>query len=147
MNEDLKTQRILMTIVQIIIVPLCNLRPWARFTPGGYEIRENWQKLNFREAARSLTGNNVFPVILVVCAALAIIISWTAFYYAAFVPAAVQFIIAVITYVYFMVQKNRGEGFPDLVGIAHCAIIFAGLMVALLMFKGFRDGKKKAAKS
>ena len=142
MNEDIFTQRILVTILQIIAVPFCNLGSWARFTPDGFRVRDSWQKLTFREASYSLTGNHVFTYIIVACAALAIAIAWTKWYYIAIVPSAVQTIVVLILFVYFSALKNKSVGFPDLGGIVHIAVVIACLLVTILMLKAHLDEKK-----
>ena len=144
MNEDIFTQRILVSILQVAMVPLCRLNSWARFTPDGFAVRDTWEKITFHEAAHYLIGSYVFTYIIIACAVLTIALVWTKLCYCAFVPAAVQLIILLIVYVYFMILKNRSTGFPDLVGIIHMGVAVACILVALLILRAHLQQKRSA---
>ena len=146
MKEELFIQRIMVSVAQIILVPLCFLGTWGRLTPEGIAVKDSWQKLTFKEAAQRLTGNNAFIYIVLVCAVLVIALVWTKFYYCAVVPAGVQFVLWFILYIYFSILRRGDIAFADIISIFQLAAILVGFLLSLLMLLGYLKRKKKAAK-
>ena len=145
MKEELFIQRIMVSVAQIILVPLCFLGVWGRLTPDGIAVKDSWQKLTFAEASQRLTGNKAFVYVVVVCAVLVIAVVWTKFYYYAFVPAGVQFLLWLVLYVYFSILRRSDIAFADIISIFQLAAILVGFMLSLLMLKGHLKTKKKSA--
>ena len=147
MNQDLNTQRIIESILQVLIAPLCIAVTWARMTPSGLGVKADWQKINFLDAGYQLTGNYMMTIIIVVCTVLVLALIWTKVYYLAVIPAGIQFLVILITYGYFLHLRNLDEAFVDILGIVHSALVLTGFMIALLMMKGHVDARKKNSDS
>ena len=144
MNPDLNSQRILETILQVLIVPMCIVVTWARLTPAGLGMRSEWQKINFLDAGYELTGNYALTIILTVCAVLTIAIIWTKACYLAVIPVGIEMLVIVVTYGYFIHLKNADKAFVDVFGIIHSGLVLAGLLIAIFVVKGHRYAKRKA---
>ena len=144
-NPDIAAQRILETILQVLVVPLCIAVTWARMTPAGLGDRSQWQKINFLDAGYVVTGNYMLTILLVIFAALTILLAWTKLCHLAVIPAGIEMLIILITYGYFTHLRNADKAFVDLFGIVHSGLVLAGFLVTILMMKAHVDSKKEKA--
>lgn len=145
MNPDLNAQRIIETILQILIVPLCIVVTWARMTPAGLREKAQWQKINFLDAGYEITSSYLFTIVLAVCAVLVIALIWTKANFLAVIPAGVQMLIILITYGYFTHLRNQDAAFVDAWGIVHSGLVLAAFILTILMTRAYMKGKKAQA--
>ena len=142
MNPDIKSQRIIETILQILIVPLCIVVTWARMTPAGLREKAQWQKINFLDAGYEITGSYLFTIILTVCTVLVLALAWTKANYLAVIPAGVQMLIILIVYGYFIHLRNLDKAFVDALGIVHSGLVLAAFILTLLMTRAHKKAQQ-----
>ena len=133
LRENTLVQRILLTVIQVALIPMCITGTWAQLMPAGSDAQEQWQPINFLDAGYTRTGNYMSTIIVITCAVVAIVLCWTKAYGAAVLPSIIQTYTAVRVYMYFMRLKRSGEGMATRYGLIFMLVIFVGLMVAIWM--------------
>ena len=137
MTEELREnpliQRIIETVIQIAIIPMCIAGTWAQLMPAGPDAQEQWRPINFLDAGYTRTGNYMSTIIVIVCAVAAIVLCWTKAYGTAVLPSILQTYTAVRVYMYFIRLKRAGEGMATRYGLIFMLVIAVGLMVAIWM--------------
>ena len=132
-RENTLIQRVIETIIQVALIPMCIAGTWAHMTPGGLDAADQWQPINFLDAGYTRTGNYISTIIVITCAVVAIVLCWTKAYGAAVLPSILQTYVAVRVYMYFIRLKHAGEGMVTRYGLIYMALIVVGLMVAIWM--------------
>lgn len=132
-RENPLIQRIIETIIQIAIIPMCIMGTWAQLMPAGPDAQDQWRAINFLDAGYTRTGNYMSTIIVIVCAVATIVLCWTKAYGVAVLPSIIQTYTAVRVYLYFMGLRRAGEGTATRYGLIFMLAIFVGLMVAIWM--------------
>ena len=136
-RENPLIQRIIETIIQIAIIPMCIMGTWAQLMPAGSDAQDQWRAINFLDAGHTRTGNYMSTIIVIVCAVATIVLCWTKAYGVAVLPSILQTYTAVRVYLYFMGLKRAGEGMTTRYGLIFMLTIAVGLMVAIWMRNAF----------
>ena len=133
LRENTLAQRIIETIIQVALIPMCIAGTWAQLMPGGPDAQDQWQATNFLDAGYTRTGNYISTIIVIICAVATIVLCWTKAYGVAVLPSIIQTYTAVRVYLYFMGLRRAGEGTATRYGLIFMLAIFVGLMVAIWM--------------
>ena len=136
-RENPLIQRIIETIIQIAIIPMCIMGTWAQLMPTGSDAQDQWRAINFLDAGHTRTGNYMSTIIVIVCAVATIVLCWTKAYGVAVLPSILQTYTAVRVYLYFMGLRRAGEGMTTRYGLIFMLTIAVGLMVAIWMRNAF----------
>lgn len=133
LRENTLVQRIIETIIQVALIPMCIMGTWAQLMPAGLDAQDQWRAINFLDAGYTRTGNYMSTIIVIVCAVATIVLCWTKAYGVAVLPSILQTYTAVRVYLYFMGLKRAGEGMTTRYGLIFMLTIAVGLMVAIWM--------------
>ena len=132
-RENTLIQRIILTAIQVALIPMCIAGTWAHMTPGGLDATEQWQPINFLDAGYTRSGSYMSTIIVITCAVVAIVLCWTKAYGGAVLPCILQTYTAVRVYMYFIRLKHAGDGAVTRYGIIFMVLIVVGLMIAIWM--------------
>ncbi len=133
LRENTLAQRIIETIIQVALIPMCIAGTWAQLMPAGPDAQDQWRAINFLDAGYTRTGNYMSTIIVIICAVATIVLCWTKAYGAAVLPSIIQTYTAVRVYLYFMGLRRAGEGMATRYGLIFMLAVFVGLMVAIWM--------------
>ena len=133
LRENTLVQRIIETIIQVALIPMCIMGTWAQLMAAGPDVQDQWRAINFLDAGYTRTGNYMSTIIVIVCAVATIVLCWTKAYGVAVLPSILQTYTAVRVYLYFMGLKRAGEGMTTRYGLIFMLTIAVGLMVAIWM--------------
>ena len=133
LRENTLVQRIIETIIQVALIPMCIMGTWAQLMAAGRDVQDQWRAINFLDAGYTRTGNYMSTMIVIVCAVATIVLCWTKAYGVAVLPSILQTYTAVRVYLYFMGLKRAGEGMTTRYGLIFMLTIAVGLMVAIWM--------------
>ena len=137
LRENTLVQRIIETIIQVALIPMCIMGTWAQLMPAGPDAQDQWRAINFLDAGYTRTDNYMSTIIVIVCAVATIVLCWTKAYGVAVLPSILQTYTAVRVYLYFMGLKRAGEGMTTRYGLIFMLTIAVGLMVAIWMRNAF----------
>ena len=127
LRENTLVQRIIETIIQVALIPMCIMGTWAQLMPAGLDAQDQWRAINFLDAGYTRTGNYMSTIIVIVCAVATIVLCWTKAYGVAVLPSILQTYTAVRVYLYFMGLKRAGEGMTTRYGLIFMLTIAVGL--------------------
>ena len=141
MKLNLSGMKILESAAQIVIVVMCIAGTWANTAISG-EMRP----VNFLDAAY-VWGGYAPTVIVVICAAAAIILCWTPARRWTIIPCMIEMIIGFRTYLYYVSARATDSGGPAPMSILHLIAFFLALTVGTWIFEATRRPKKEGEKN
>ncbi len=137
LRENTLVQRIIETIIQVALIPMCIMGTWAQLMPAGPDAQDQWRAINFLDAGYTRTGNYMSTIIVIVCAVATIVLCWTKAYGVAVLPSILQTYTVVRVYLFFMGLRRAGEGMTTRYGLIFMLATAVGLMVAIWMRNAF----------
>lgn len=130
MKEKALLFKIIETLLQVMIIPCCIYGDWADKYYGSYGIE--FSKLNFLDASELFDQDYLATILVVLFALTVIIMMWTKARKFAFIPAALQLAIILMTLINYLKLSAVDEGHMLTFGYIHSGMVIAAFVVCVI---------------